>query len=304
MKSAPTNNPSHTRRPPARGWPRFRAHRRGFFSLQLLVGLYALSLAAELICNDKPLMMRINGHTRFPAFFSYTQHTLLDNGIHTRMTDYQTFVTEHRTKIDRLVMAPFQSGAHQTFTAADLESHRRMELVFAPLTYAAAAQINADGSVLYAFGDTNYFASAIADLPRISRENNDVAEAIAQRLANQSAGFFTLPVADSTLELSPFTPRKYSPDSVRILFRNPEHLRPIRATVAPKTVAATVDAWPSLPNRYLQHHCRRRNGAQRRMGTSCADLWHTRNKRRCTHNRNARTRRMAIPPCLRTPNGL
>lgn len=170
MNAARNTRSSHKHRPPARGWPRFRAHRRGFFSLQLLIGLYLLSLAAELVCNDKPLMMRINGRTRFPVFISYTQNTLLDNDVHTRMTDYQTFIAEHRTAIDRLVMAPFRSGARQTFTAADLESHRRMELIFAPISYAAAAQINAKGAVLYAFGDTNYFAKAIADLPQILAE--------------------------------------------------------------------------------------------------------------------------------------
>ena len=244
--NAKTTPLTRKRRPPARGWPRFRAHRRGFFSLQLLIILYVLSLVAELISNDKPLLMRINGHMRFPAFVSYTQHTLLNNDIHTRMTDYEAFVTEHRASIDRLIMAPFKSGARQTFTATSLEPHRRMQLVFTPLTYAAAVQINADGAILYAFGDTNYFAAAIADLPTMTSQNNALAEAISQRFSNKPAGAFDLPVAESTLALAPFTPRPHPPDSVRIMFRSPEPLRPIRATVLPNTVATTVASWPGL----------------------------------------------------------
>lgn len=246
MNAALTRHTAHKRGPPARGWPRFRAHRRGFISLLLLISLYVLSLTAELICNDKPLMMRINGHTRFPAFFPYTQHTLLDNGVHTRTTDYQAFIAEHRASIDRLIMAPFQSGARQTFTADHLEPHRRMELVFTPPTYAAAVQINADGSIRYAFGDTNYFAADIADLPKIIRKNEPLAEAVAQRLANQSADLFELSVGASTLALAPFPPRKHPPDSVRFMFRSPETLRPIRAKIPHAAVAATVSAWPGL----------------------------------------------------------
>lgn len=244
--NATTTQPTRKRPPPARGWPRFRAHRRGFFSLQLLIALYALSLAAELICNDKPLMMRINGRTRFPACVSYTQHTLLNNGVHTRMTDYEAFVAEHRASIDRLIMAPFKSGARQTFTAASLEPHRRMQLVFAPLTYAAAVQINAEGAILYAFGDTDYFAATIAGIPAIISQNDALTEAVSQRLANEPAKPFNLPLAESTLALAPFTPRTDSPKSTRIMLRSPESLRPIRTTIPPSAVADTVAAWPGL----------------------------------------------------------
>ena len=40
--------------PTRRAWRRFRAHRLGFASLVLFVALFALSLVAELVSNDKP----------------------------------------------------------------------------------------------------------------------------------------------------------------------------------------------------------------------------------------------------------
>ena len=79
----PAPAPRFSRRS-GQAWARFRAHRRAFASLWILAGLYTLSLGAELLCNDKPLLLRIGGRTFFPVFREYTQDALLGNGVHTR----------------------------------------------------------------------------------------------------------------------------------------------------------------------------------------------------------------------------
>ncbi|PLL43296.1 microcin ABC transporter permease, partial [Klebsiella michiganensis] len=38
-------------------WARFRHNRRGYWSLWLFLALFACSLCAELIANDKPLLV-------------------------------------------------------------------------------------------------------------------------------------------------------------------------------------------------------------------------------------------------------
>jgi microcin C transport system permease protein len=51
----------------------FRANRRGFWSLWLFLILFGLSLFAELIANDRPLLVRYDGHFYFPVFTAYDE---------------------------------------------------------------------------------------------------------------------------------------------------------------------------------------------------------------------------------------
>ena len=43
--------------PRVRAWQRFRAHRRGWWSLWLFGCLFAVSLFAEVLSNDRPLLV-------------------------------------------------------------------------------------------------------------------------------------------------------------------------------------------------------------------------------------------------------
>ncbi|WNW10075.1 ABC transporter permease [Pseudomonas sp. DTU_2021_1001937_2_SI_NGA_ILE_001] len=52
---------------------RFRNHRRGWWSLWLFCALFTLTLGAELIANDKPLVLGYQGSLYFPAIKRYTE---------------------------------------------------------------------------------------------------------------------------------------------------------------------------------------------------------------------------------------
>ena len=52
--------------PTQRAWLRFRHNRLGFYSLVLFVFFFGLSLLAEVLCNDKPLLARYNGSFYMP----------------------------------------------------------------------------------------------------------------------------------------------------------------------------------------------------------------------------------------------
>lgn len=52
---------------------RFRKHRRGWWSLWLFGLLFMLCLGAELIANDKPLVLKANGQYYFPVLQRYTE---------------------------------------------------------------------------------------------------------------------------------------------------------------------------------------------------------------------------------------
>jgi microcin C transport system permease protein len=56
-----------------RRWRSFRAHRRGFWSLWIFLVLFVLSLLAEFIANDKPIVASYKGELLFPVFVNYPE---------------------------------------------------------------------------------------------------------------------------------------------------------------------------------------------------------------------------------------
>ena len=58
-----------------RRWRNFRANRRGYVSLWIFLALFALSLCAELLANEKPLLISYEGGTYVPVLVSYPETT-------------------------------------------------------------------------------------------------------------------------------------------------------------------------------------------------------------------------------------
>ena len=61
--------------PSQRAWRRFRRNRLGFWSLLIFSTLFVLSLGAELISNDKPLIARYEGQWHVPILISEPETT-------------------------------------------------------------------------------------------------------------------------------------------------------------------------------------------------------------------------------------
>ena len=59
--------------PERRIWLRFRQNRRGYWSLVIFLVLFGLSLMAEVISNDKPLLAHYNGSFVFPLVHTYSE---------------------------------------------------------------------------------------------------------------------------------------------------------------------------------------------------------------------------------------
>ncbi len=55
---------------------KFRKNRRAYASLRILSLLFLLTLPAELVFNDRPIVMRLDGHWFFPVFRDYTYRDL------------------------------------------------------------------------------------------------------------------------------------------------------------------------------------------------------------------------------------
>jgi microcin C transport system permease protein len=58
---------AHSLSPNQRAWARFRRNRVGHASFWVLVAMLALSLVAELISNDRPVVAVYQGQWTFPV---------------------------------------------------------------------------------------------------------------------------------------------------------------------------------------------------------------------------------------------
>lgn len=58
-----------------RRWAVFKANKRGYWSLWIFLALYILSLGAEFIANDKPILMSYRGEIYTPVLTAYPETT-------------------------------------------------------------------------------------------------------------------------------------------------------------------------------------------------------------------------------------
>jgi microcin C transport system permease protein len=70
-----------------RRWESFKANRRAYWSLWMFLALFLFSLPAELIANDKPLLVRYDDKPYFPIFRAYPETTF--GGTFTTEADYR-----------------------------------------------------------------------------------------------------------------------------------------------------------------------------------------------------------------------
>ncbi|RYF08634.1 MAG: ABC transporter permease [Comamonadaceae bacterium] len=83
--AAPAASPASLS-PSRRAWLRFKRNRLGFWSLVVFCLLVVISLGAELVSNDRPLIVRYEGQTYFPLFKTYPEKTF--GGDFETPTDY------------------------------------------------------------------------------------------------------------------------------------------------------------------------------------------------------------------------
>ncbi|AXF75036.1 microcin C ABC transporter permease [Erwinia tracheiphila] len=68
-------------------WARFCHNRRGYWSLWIFAVIFVLCLGAELLANDKPLLVSYQGQIRFPLLINYSESDF--GGPLTSAADYQ-----------------------------------------------------------------------------------------------------------------------------------------------------------------------------------------------------------------------
>ncbi|MET4574918.1 ABC transporter permease [Ottowia thiooxydans] len=108
-----SDSPALVLSPRARAWQRFKRNRLGFWSLILFVTLVVLSLFAEVLSNDDPLLVRYEGKFYFPVVKTYSEKTF--GGDFETETDYlDPFIKQQFSKPGNWAVYPLNPYGAKT----------------------------------------------------------------------------------------------------------------------------------------------------------------------------------------------
>ncbi|MDD2235717.1 MAG: ABC transporter permease subunit [Kiritimatiellae bacterium] len=209
---------------------RFRRKKRAWYALWIMILLYALSLASELLCNDRPLYLRFNGHSYFPAFRFYPADLFLNNGRQTR-TDYKRLEC-HPLFADnpdnRMIFPPIPFGPYESLSPESIPESNWAVVTLTPERHAGTLNIGPDFAIRRSTGCGFFFNTPDTDVAGLHLTNEwslpkTLLHAIRERFANRPAERFaqtinhrTDPEKSARVTLSTFTPRSAPPQTVRL----------------------------------------------------------------------------------------
>ncbi len=215
-------------------WRRFRSLRRGWYSLWLLLGLFAVSLVAELVCNSRPLLLRHEGRWYFPLFRYYPEDVFLHNGVQTR-TDYRRLLADPAFH-GRALRTPLKSDPYAVVSQEELAGELRVQARLRPLPRVGVVRVSKSGDILAETG----MASVLPPGPPLVGRNLSEIVKLDGPLADELALRFSSPASRerfahdcepsagggpglrATLAHRPEGAEP--PESLRIIFRIPDDL--------------------------------------------------------------------------------
>lgn len=100
-------------------WSRFRRNRRGYWSLWIFMVVFVLSLASELIANDRPLMVSYQDRWYFPAMINYSESEF-GGPLATRANYQDPWLRQRIEQHGWILWAPIRFGANSINYATHL----------------------------------------------------------------------------------------------------------------------------------------------------------------------------------------
>jgi microcin C transport system permease protein len=212
---------------------RFRSYRRAYASAWLLAIIFALTLAADLLCNDKPLFIKYEGRSYFPVIRFYTEQHFLPEGKATR-PDYKSL---NRSPLfienseNYMVFPPIPFGPRETVREEDVRAEGLVTVTFQPIPLAGNINITPERIVSRARAASPFFGMDDDDLvgQKLASYwpmNTELQGAIDSRFRNEQSPplhqTLTAVVPNgqrARLSLSTYRPRTTSPSTIRITFR-------------------------------------------------------------------------------------
>ncbi len=212
---------------------RFRAHRRAFVSAWLLGAICLICLGAQLLCGNRPIVMRMDGTLYFPLWQRYSEATFEAGGSLAR-PDYRKLAQQPRftaTENNWMVMPLVPYSADDVFTVEALRDHAKINARFEQEPPIATINIDTNGTVVSA-NQAGFFFGCAEELvtgrsvSSTWRLSPALEQAIALRFANEPAARMSgkgspqqAEVQPVTISLSSFRERSRQPRSVRLTLR-------------------------------------------------------------------------------------
>jgi len=216
-------------------WNRFQKHRRGFWSLILLVAFYAISLFSEFISNDHPLYVRYRGESYFPVIKFYPDDVFTGSGRQTR-PDYKKIQSSEMFKRDAsnvMLFPPVPFGPNEIINPEDLRGEEQVALTLRAVPRVGSVNIDQELKVVRSQSAESFLVGLQEgnSLASIWMFRPDVQAAIADRLANRASPSFRTVmtnVQDSSMvvdvSIPEYSVRKAAPRDVRLTFREIDSL--------------------------------------------------------------------------------
>ena len=243
---------------------RFRKKKQAYWSFLMLVALFAISLASELICNNRPLYVRHAGRSFFPVFKYYPEDTFTGNGKQTR-PDYKELRRSPAFADDSanfMVFPPISHGPYESVDPDSLRSAENVTLTLAPIPHVGNVNLRPDLTIERAMACGFFFCTTDADVRgRVLTDHwnpgKKMRNALKLRFGNKSLPPISTtltgtgdPPMEAVLSLSRFTSRSRPPRTVRLTFREPsDGLPPKQVVVFDHNLSVTgpaPQAWTNM----------------------------------------------------------
>ncbi len=211
-------------------WMRFRSHKRGFWSLCLLVLLYVISLFAEFICNDRPLVVRHEGHIYFPVVRFYPEDLFAGNGKMTR-PDYKKIhggVNFASGSGNWMIFPPVPYGPNEIIDPATLRSEEEVTLSIKHVARVGSVNIDREFKVIRSQA-ADVFLEAVepgSSLLSAWPLPEEIVQSVRGRLSNLSQPAVRATITNlvtsslsAEVSLSAYSPRREAPRDIRLTMR-------------------------------------------------------------------------------------
>ncbi len=268
--------------------------RRARVSLILLTILFVISLMAELLCNSRPLLLRVNQRTFFPVIQSLTLQDLFGEDAAPNQIDYHQLLSLPEYKINpanRIIwpLIPYSPG--DVINAADLHEYRTVRVSIVPEYHIGRLNLKPDLSVIRTVGCEPFFNTTTTQPDNLKLDAfwkipPAMQTAINERLSGKPAPAITFTlenIANNSLRilatLVESTATDTPPPDIRVQLRQieppqlPFQLR-FRQNPDGSLLPVTRRLWQQLPATQQQEITRMVTETFKGMAPSATIAWH------------------------------
>jgi len=211
-------------------WNRFRKHRRGFWSLILLVVFYVISLFSEFISNDHPWYVRYEGRSYFPVVKFYPDDLFTGSGRQTR-PDYKVIQSSEIFKRDAsnyMLFPPVPFGPNEIINPETLRGEEQVTMSLRAVPRVGSVNIDQNLNVIRSQSAESFLVGLKdgSPLTNVWTFTAELRNALEVRLANRASPPFRTVVTHASddgvvaeVSLPEYSERRAAPRDVRLTFR-------------------------------------------------------------------------------------